>query len=414
MSDKSKSQSEANQSRDWFARLMTETLKRYAKNASTDYLVKKYPGLPKDNIAERYIEQQARMAALAGAASATVVSAAALGSGALATSGVGIPGLAITLPIGIAAFAAEIGYTARLQTRTAYDLCNLYGLSVDPDDPEDVQEIFALGMGIKAGEATGNALQRLAPGVAMQQARSVMRTDLVRRRFQDWSSKNLSRAIARRYISEKFLLNAVVPILNILLAAGWNYYFTKGLGRMVQARVRGRGMSIEYIHDIQIPVQARPELLLASALNIMRADPRLSENEFAAYKELAAGLRKLHPDFVPENLGSQWGDADNWLAKIADVEDAETRKAVYAISETMTIVDGQVGRKEVKRLQQIARLVGTQVDKARLKMRARPFYVEPAGRGCSIAAWIIGAVLLLGACAGSISLWFLAAQLLQR
>jgi len=413
MSDESKSQSASNQSQDWFARLMTETLKRYAKNASTDYLVKKYPGLPKDIIAERYIVQQARVVALAGAASATVVSAAAIGSAALASSIVGVPGLAITIPIGIAAFAAEIGYTVRLQIRTAYDLCNLYGLSVNPDDPEDVQEIFAMGMGIKAGELTGNALQRLAPGVAMQQTRSFMRTG-IRRKFQDWASKSLSREIARRYLSEKFLLNAVIPGISIILAAGWNYYFTKGLGRTVQARVRGRGMGIEYIHDIQIPIQARPELLLASALNIMGADSRVSENELAAYKELAAGLRKLHPDFVPENLGSQWGDADNWLAKIASVEDEETRKAVYAISETMTIVDGQVGRKEVKRLKQIATLVGTQVDKARLKVRARPFYVAPAGRGCSIAAWIIGAILLVGACAGSISLWFLAAQFLQR
>jgi hypothetical protein len=146
----------------------------------------------------------------------------------------------------------------------------------------------------------------------------------------------------------------------------------------------------------------------------MRADLRTSENEDAAYKELAACLRELHPDFVPEDLGSQWGDADNWLAKMASVEDGETRKAVYAIAETMTIVDGQVGRKEVKRLKQIAKLVGTQVDTARLKMRARPFYVVPAGRGCSIAAWVIGAILLIGACAGSISLWFLAAQFLQR
>lgn len=413
MSDESTSQSGANQPRDWFARLMAETLKKYARKASTDYLVQKYPGLPKDIIAERYIVQQARAVALAGAASATVVSAAVIGSAALASSVAGIPALAVTIPIGIVAFAAETTFTVRLQIRTAYDLCNLYGLSVNPDDPEDVQEIFAMGMGIKAGELTGNALQRLAPSVAMQQTRRFMRTG-IRRTLQDLASKNLSRTIARRYLSEKFLLNLAVPGFSIILAAGWNYYFTKGLGRMVQARVRGRGMGIEYIHDIQIPIQAKPELLLASALNIMGADSRVSENELAAYKELAAGLRKLHPDFVPENLGSQWGDADNWLAKVAGVEDEETRKAVYAISEIMTIVDGQVGRKEVKRLKQIARLVGVQVDGARLKMRARPFYVEPVGRGCSIAAWIIGAILLLGACAASISLWFLAAQFLQR
>jgi len=414
MSDESKSQLASNPSQDWFARLISETLKRYAKNASTDYLVKKYPRLPKDIIAERYITQQVRMAALAGAASATVVSTAAIGSAALVSSGIGIPGLTVTIPIGIAAFAIETGYTVRLQIRTAYDLCNLYGLSVNPDDPEDVQEIFAMGMGIKAGELTGIALQRLAPSVALQQTREVMRTGLIRRKFQDWASKSLSREIARRYLSEKFLLSVVVPGINIILAASWNYFFTKGLGRTVQARVRGRGMAIEYIRDIQIPIQAKPDLLLASAINMMMADGRVSEIELATYKELAADLRKLHPNFVPENLGSQWVDADNWLAKIASVEDGETRKVVYAISETMTIVDGRVGRKEVKRLKQIARLLGTKVDKARLKMRARPFKVETAGRGCSIVALIIGIILLLGACAGSISLWFLAAQFLQR
>ena len=143
-----------------------------------------------------------------------------------------------------------------------------------------------MGMGIKAGELTGNALQRLAPGVAMQQTRSFMRTG-IRRKFQDWASKNLSRAIARRYLAEKFLLNAVVPGISIILAAGWNYYFTKGLERTVQARVRGRGMGIEYIHDIQIPIQARPELLLASALNIMGADRRV----IRSHPQSATGAR---------------------------------------------------------------------------------------------------------------------------
>jgi hypothetical protein len=412
MAENSKSQSASNESQGWFSRLVTETLKRYAKNASTDYLIKKYPGLSKDIIAERYITQQARMAALAGAASATVISGAALGSAALIPTG-GALGLAITIPVGIAAFVGEVSYTLRLQTRTAYDLCNLYGLSVNPDDPEDVMEIFALGMGIKTGELTGSVIQRLAPLVAEQQTRKFFRTG-IRRNFQTWASKNLSNKFARKILAEKFLLNAVVSGISILLAGGWNYYFTKGLGRMVQARVRGRGMGSECAHDIQIPIQASPELLLASALNIISADSRVSENELAAYKQLADDLRRLHPDFVPENLGSQWGDADNWIEKITSIEDEETRKAVYAICETMTIVNGRVGRKEVKQLKQIAKLVGTQVDNARLKMRTRPFYVKPAGRGLRVVASIIGAILLLGACAGSISLWFLAAQLFQR
>ncbi len=413
MAEASTTQYGTDQSRGWFARLLTETLKRYTKNASADYLAKKYPGLPKDIIAGKYVAQQARAAALAGMASAAAVSLAAAGSLALATSVVAVPGLAITIPAWIAAFAIETGYTIRLQIRTAYDLCNLYGLPVNPDDPEDVQAIFALGMGVKAGELASDALQRIAPGVVKQQARKLMRTG-IRRNIQNWASKNLSRVIAARYLSEKFLLSAVVPGLNIILAGGWNYYFTKVLGRAVQARVRGRGMSIELIHAIQMPVQGRPELLLASAQNMMMADERAGENELAAYKELANRLCKLHPDFVPENLAVQWSDADYWLAEIAGVEDGETRKAVYAIAEIMAIVDGQVGRKEMKRLKQIAKLTGIQVEEARLKARARPFHIKPVGRGCTIAVIIIGAVLLLVACALLFSLWSLAAQFLQR
>ncbi len=418
MVESSTSESGTNQSRGWFSRLMTETLKRYTKNASADYLAKKYPRIPKDIIAERYVTQQARATALAGAASAAVVTLAAAGSAALAASVVAVPGLAITIPTWIAAFAIETDYSIRLQVRTAYDLCNLYGLSINADDPEDVQEIFALAMGIKAGELTSITLQRLAPGIVKQQARKLMRRKImdtgIRSTVQKWASKNLSREIATRYLSEKFLLAAIVPGLNIIFVAGWNYFFTKGLGHVVQARVRGKGMSIELIHAIPIPVQARPELLLESALHIMMADRRESENELAAYKELAASLKKLHPDFVPENLGGQWSDADYWLAEIVSHEDEETRKAVYAISEIMTIIDGQVSRKEVKRLKQIAKLASTQVDEARLKERARPFHIQPAGRGCTIAVLIIGAGLLLGACASLISLWMLVAQFFQR
>jgi uncharacterized tellurite resistance protein B-like protein len=413
MTDWSESQSASSQSNDWFSRLLTETLKRYGNKASANFLVKKYKGWPKDEIAKKYIKQQARMAALAGAISATAVSAAAIGSVALASSIVSIPGVAITIPVGLAAVWVEIKYTVRLQIQTAYELCNLYGLSFNLDDPEDVQEIFAIGMGIKAGESIGNVLQRLAPGVAMQQTRRFMRTG-IRRSIQDWAAKNLSRQIARRYLTEKVLLNAIVPVFSIVLAGGWNYYFTKGLGRTIQTKVRGRGMSSELIQAIEFPSQAKPELLLASALNIMGADSRVSENEIAAYKELAARLNNLHPDFIPENLGSQWGDANIWLAQIASVEDGETREAIYAIAETMTIIDGRVRRKEVKRLRQIAKLLGVQIDKARLKMRAQTFYVRPVGRGCGIMAAIIGALLLIGGCAASIWLWYFVAQLLQR
>lgn len=401
------------QSQDWFARLMLETLRRYAKNASTDRLIKKYPGLPKDVIAERYIRQQAWAAALAGAASGLVISGASVLTGLSVVSAVGIPALAITIPVGVATFAGEMTYTVRLQIKTAFDLCNLYGIPLNPDDVEDLQEIFRIGMGIKAGEVTLSGLQKLAPKIALQQSRRLMRTGLMRRKVQDWAARNLSRQFARRYLAEGFLLKAIVPGINVVLGAGWNYYSTIGIGRSVKGRMRGRGLSVERINQISLTSNIMPELVLASALNILMADGHTHENELIAYKQLANRLRQLHPDFIPEDMDSQWNEQTDWFSKIVEVEDVETKKVIYATAETMAILDGKVDRSEIKLIKEMAKLLDLKYDEKRLKTRAKPFYVPSPGRGCRIFALIILFVLLLTSCACSISGILLAQQFLQ-
>ncbi len=401
------------QPQDWFARLMLETLRRYAKNASTDRLIKKYPGLPKDVIAERYIKQQAWAAGLAGAVSGLILSGTSALTGISVVSAVGIPALAITIPVGLLAFAGEMTYTVRLQIKTAFDLCNLYGIPLNPDDVEDLQEIFRIGMGIKAGQLTTNALQKIAPQIALQQSRRLMRTGLVRRSVQDWAAKNLSRQFARRYLAEGFLLKGIIPGISIVLGAGWNYYSTIGIGRSVQARMRGRGLSIEHINRIPLTAKITPELILATALNILMADTRTHENELIAYKQLANRLRQLHPDFVPEAIDSRWTEQSDWLSKIVEVKNIDSRKAIFTTAETMAILDGKIDRSETKLLKQMAKLLGLKFDGQRLKTRAQPFYVKPPGRGCRIAAMIILVLVLLVSCACSMSVFLFVQQFFQ-
>ena len=136
-----------------FEHFVINILRRYASSATADRIFAKYAGLPRDIVADRYIKQQARVAALAGAVSSAAITGAVLLSGAAVVSTVGIPALAVTLPAGIAVFGAEMAYTLRLQVRTAYDLCLLYGTPLDPDDPEDLWNIFLIGLGVKGGES---------------------------------------------------------------------------------------------------------------------------------------------------------------------------------------------------------------------------------------------------------------------
>lgn len=401
------------QPKGWFERLIVETLERYANNVSAERLAKKYPGLPKNIIAERYIRQQARVAALAGGASALVVSGAVALSGFELVSTVGIPALAITVPVGVLAFGGELAYTLRLQIKTAFDLCNLYGVSVNPNDPEDLQQIFALGMGMKAGELTANAFQKIAPGIVTQQTRSFLRTG-IRRGLQEWASKNLSRDFARRYLAEGFLLKAIVPGFSVVLGAGWNYLSTVSIGQAVQVRVRSRGLSIEYINEIPLSANVNPNLILATALVILTADDRIQENEIVAYSQLANRLRELHPDFVPENIEGQWIVTDEWLAQTTKIEDSEAQQTIYSTAETIAILDGQLGRSETKLLKRMAKLFGLKYDENRLKARAKPFYAAPAGRGCRFAALVIAIILLLAVCACSVSAFLVAGQFIAK
>ena len=406
------------ESQNWSERFIFDVLRRYAKNASADFLIKKYPGLPKNIIAERYIKQQAWAAAIAGGVSAAIVSGVIVLTGVEIVSTIGIPALGITLPVGILTFGGELYYTLRLQIKTAFDLCNLYGVEINLDDPEDLQDIFALGMGIKAGEITANALQRIAPKIAEQQARKVFRQKFFgvgfRSRIQKWAEKGLSREIARRYLSEGFLLKAVVPGLSIVLGAGWNYFSTVNIGKAVEVRARLRGYSIDQINQIALTPKLNPNLALATALVVLTADNRLQENELVAYKQLAMGLKKLHPDFVPQNIESQWADRTEWFAKLAEITDVESQQTIFSIAETIAILDGNIGRDEIKLLKEVAKIFGIKFDEQKFKLRAKPFYVAPAGRGCQIAAIVILVSLLLSMCACSVSVFMFANQFMPK
>ena len=61
------------------------------------------------------------------------------------------------------AFVGEVSALIRLQLHLAYDLFVLYGLPLNLDDPEDLQQVVSVAFGIKSAEMAGQAIQKAIP-----------------------------------------------------------------------------------------------------------------------------------------------------------------------------------------------------------------------------------------------------------
>jgi hypothetical protein len=179
----------------WFWRFLESVLKSYSRNINLQFFQRKYPGLPSEVIAKRRIKAASNWAGLIGFMSGAVISVASaafavqtvstVASG-FTASPITVPALLITAPVGVLAFAGEITLLVRLQLHLAYDLFVLYGLPVDTEDPEQMQEVVGVAFGIKSAEVAGQAIQKIIPQLAPTLLRRTMRTGLVRRRFQEW------------------------------------------------------------------------------------------------------------------------------------------------------------------------------------------------------------------------------------
>jgi uncharacterized tellurite resistance protein B-like protein len=405
----------------WFQRMLYNTLERYAETASADKLRRKYPGLPKDVIANKYIAHVSRATLVAGAISGAVISVAelpALASAAstiasvFAASPVTVPILVVSVPIMLIAFGAEMVYTVRMQIRMAYDLFLLYDLSLDPNDPKALWEAFLIGLGAKGGETATRALRVTMPKIAAQQVRKSkwLRSGMIRRYVEDWT-KRLSRELARRYLAEGFLLKMVVPGLSIVLSAGWNYSTTQGLGKLIVWQVRSRAMARDLIDKIDLGDMVSEQLLLNVTLSILQADKHFSAGELEGYKRLIERLKEIHPTSEPKDDEIR-GDWTRTYAQLTMIQDPETRKMIYDVMQAMVILDGRVSRREMKYLKQVAELYSFSLDKGKLKAGSKLFVQPRPGRNCLIVAIIIASLLALTiiSCVGALVVMFIASS----
>lgn len=399
----------------WFWRFLSNVLQSYSRNINLEFIQRKYPGLPAEIVAKRRIKTASNNAGLIGFFSGAVISVAGaavvaetmstLASG-FTASPITLPALLITAPVGILTFAGEVTALVRLQLRLAYDLFVLYGLPVNTEDPEQMQEVVAVAFGIKSTEVAGQAIQKIIPQLAPTLLRKTMRSGLVRKKFQEWVARRITREFARKYLAEGALIRFLVPGIAIISAAGWDYLSTQAIGQVLQARIRRRGLAAKLVDKLSLEGVENPKLILQAVLCLALTNDELSETEIIFYSKLVEKLRKIYGPESVETFGEISSfDWDELVTDLADVANNQEKSVVYNALTEVAIVEGEIQAKKIIRLKGVADLYGLTFDLSKLKMQAAVFKEPKRSRTCLIVILMLFVLMIISCLAFSLSAW---------
>jgi hypothetical protein len=316
----------------WFNKFLKSCLSSYERKVmeqgGATYLRSKYPGLPTDAIAGKLCELAEKYAAVAGGLSGATASAAVL------TAGVG-------LPAAITAVMAEVLFTVRLQLRLAFDLHLVYGIPLDPDDPEELTKLFAVVYGVKVAEVGGLGLKALGPEVARAQLFRLVHgnTPLI----QAAARSVLGPRIAKQ-VTQKAILKTAVPIVGTAISAGWNYATTRVMGARVRHGVRVSAALREETGRLNGQIGHKEGLEIAMLNGLMAlalVDRNFDDKERQVYltvlKQMALPEEDL--DRLAETVNA---DLDSVCMALGSIQEPADREAVARCFCLITAADGEI------------------------------------------------------------------------
>ncbi|HMD30907.1 MAG TPA: EcsC family protein [Candidatus Acidoferrales bacterium] len=215
----------------WFYDFARSTFRTYYERATPEYLQEKYPGKDAEFIADKLISIAAKNAMLLGSVTGAAISADELAG--LLTAGEGGVGIPANILLGLAAAGAELVLLVRFQLQMVAGLARIYGVDLDPDDPEDVLTIFTFALGGSIADRAG----RLGMRVGARATRRMVEKQMKREMLAPW--KLLGERVGAR-LASRSLAKYAVPMVSVGIGAAWNYAATRGLGRLARRHFQQR------------------------------------------------------------------------------------------------------------------------------------------------------------------------------
>lgn len=342
---------------EWFSQLLRKVIQAYDRNARATYFQKKYPGLPPDEIADILTSVTVRYATIAGA----IAGAAATANQIAALSSVGM-----TAALFLGSIGAEMLYLAQIQMRLVLDLCVVYDLQLDEEDPEDVLMIFGYALGVTPTDMLGKGLQ-VAAGAATKGA------------VKKYVSKGTLKALqdfARRLgfkILQRTILKYAVPVASAAVGSSYNYATTLSVGKIAKAHLKNRGKVTDELR-VLVSRQNTYDLAFPAAVMYMaQVDGQYTQKEKEFYRAMLS--RMSFDEYAQAEFQKLTSSEDDILGAIANIEDVEVRRSLMETLILMAIYDGELAEEEREFLAGVAERLNISLDMAEIERRTQDYQI---------------------------------------
>jgi uncharacterized protein (DUF697 family) len=208
---------------EWLWQIIQKSFANYWKNANAEYFESKYGTTDKEKLVKKLIDVAAKNAAILGGVTGATITTDEIFT--IATGGEGGVGLAANIAIAVAGIGGEAILLIRLQLQLLANLGKLYGLPLDPDDPEDILTIFAFALGGSAADAAGKFGMKVGGKLAGRAAKAVFKKETLA------ALKRIAAKVGIK-ILQRSIVKYTIPVASIGIGAGWNYTSTKTVGRI--------------------------------------------------------------------------------------------------------------------------------------------------------------------------------------
>jgi hypothetical protein len=361
----------------WFNEFVRAMLSTYAERIMSEggieYFRRRYPGLPRDRIAQEVVDLAVNYATVAGAASGAASTAAFA-----ATIGTAGGAAVVSVPAAVTTIGAEILWTTRLQLRMVYDLATVYGYPIDLDDPTDLYRAFQMAFGVQAAATGGMTVKTFAPEVARSAVRGVIHghTPLI----QQAARRVLGPRIGRR-ITQKAILRSTLPVAGIVVSGVWNRVTTQSIGTACRHDLRALGRVRDAVRDLGDQLTVDPTdypLVIDTMLVVIGADGIFDEREREVFNRVVEWLDvprevlESIEDRVDVNLNS----LDTRLRMLRRDEREPLCRTLATCMRLMAVSEGRISDTEVAVLRRLYDAIAQPLDLDALRLEAE-FYRTP-------------------------------------
>jgi hypothetical protein len=368
---------------EWFTLLLTQVFKNYNQNANVSYLQRKYPGEDPQRLANRIIRMHCNQASLLGIGTGAAKSAVEIAylilflrdpknkdRGSLdkfAKSNAGKSAAALPVVSAHLTNMVALGY---IQIRLVIDLINIYDKPIDWNDPEDVQKLIFIGLGI----VPSHEISKLMTDVVKYRARKTVEdvvTDEIRKNLQI-----IGKEIGL-HLLQSTVLAIALPVASIGTNALFNWASTRAIGLFVKQAFYRESHITKELNRLINPQKVYPLVVPVTIKYMIGVNAVDSPEELDLYSEIIQKMSvENHENHAFDNLLRR---EVNILDALGDYStDEEMIETIMGLLILMAVIEGTgtVHNKEWEFLESAASALNTIVDKNKVEEKAKSMKIS--------------------------------------